>query len=456
LLAFGDWGIRLEMRLSALNIGHNKEHRASTLLICFHIAICCVSITYASQLYHTFHIYYDPQRLFYAILIVAVFAPVSLLFAFADFSFGYFVGFYFYTTVVGYLWLTCFSDFDYNRGLAAFSAAASALAFLLPALLITSPAGQKLVFPLRSFDHLLTFLFLLSLATVAIGASYNFQIVSPGAASALRNDVIPANLGYLIGITSSVSLPFLFACYVARKRYWRCSAVLLLLLLYYPVTMSKTALFTPAWLVFLTLLSKIFKTKTAVILSLLGPMFLGVVLLTLSKYGAIPHDRVIPYFEIVNFRMVAVPSSAIDFYNDFFSRHDLTFFCQIRILKLMISCPYHDQLGIVIQNTYPFVGTFNASLLATEGIASVGPLWAPVPVFACGLVIAVANRLSAGLPPSFILVSGAILPLILMNVPFSITLLSHGAAFLFLLWYITPRRMFEQHREPKFSQLAAC
>ncbi len=133
----------------------------------------------------------------------------------------------------------------------------------------------------------------------------------------------------------------------------------------------------------------------------------------------------------------------MDFYNDFFSRHDLTFFCQIRFLKSVISCPYHDQLGIVIKETYPFVGTFNASLFATEGIASVGPWLAPIPVFLCGLVIALANRLSAGLPATFILASGAILPQILLNVPLSITLLTHGAVFLFLLWYITPRSMFE-------------
>jgi hypothetical protein len=142
--------------------------------------------------------------------------------------------------------------------------------------------------------------------------------------------------------------------------------------------------------------------------------------------------------------MVGVPSSAIDFYNDFFAKHDLTFFCQIGIVKSIISCPYHKQLGLLIQDTYPFVGTFNASLFATEGIASVGPWLAPLPVFACGLVIALANRLSAGLPPSFILVSGALIPQILLNVPLSITLLTHGAAFLFLLWYITPRSMFEQ------------
>jgi hypothetical protein len=433
------------MQFRTQNIRLYDEYLRPILLICFHIVICCVSLAYASQLYHSFHIFYDPSRMFDAVLIVAAFAPVSLLFALADFSFGYFVGFYFFTMVAGYLWLTCFSDFDYNRELAGLSAAASALAFLLPALFITSPVNRTSVISLRSFDRLLTCLFLLAIGTVAIGASYNFQLVSPTEASALRNDAIPASLGYLIGPTSTVLLPFLFACFVARKYYWRSGTILLLLLFYYPITMSKAALFTPAWLVFLMLLARFFKAKTVVILSLLGPILVGVILLSFFKLAKISYGETTPYFFIVNFRMLGVPSSAMDFYNDFFSRHDLTLFCQIRILRSVISCPYRDQLGIVMRNTYPFVGNFNASLFATEGIASVGPWFAPIPVFVCGLVIALANRLSAGLPSSFILGSGAILPHILLNVPLSTTLITHGAALLFLLWYITPRSMFEEN-----------
>jgi hypothetical protein len=109
----------------------------------------------------------------------------------------------------------------------------------------------------------------------------------------------------------------------------------------------------------------------------------------------------------------------------------------------MINCPYSDQLSIVMLHAYPFGGTFNASLFATEGIASVGALFAPISVFVCGLVIALGNRLSADLPPSFLLVSGAVLPQVFLNVAFSTALLTHGAAFLFLLWYITPRSLFE-------------
>jgi hypothetical protein len=435
------------MRLPKQIVQMRLEHSASTWLVCLHIVICCVSLAYVTQLYDTYHLFYAPSRLFDAIVIVAAFALVSFLFAFADFSFGYFVGFYLYTMVLGYLWLNFFSDFRYDREIAGLSAAVSAVTFLLPALFISSPVRQTLVISLWTFDRLLTFLFLLSLTTVAISASYNFQFVSPRVVSSLRSDTIPVALRYLIGITSSVLLPFLFACFVTRKNYWRAGTVLLLLLFYYPIAMSKVALFAPAWLVFVLFLSRIFEAKIAVTLSLLGPIFAGVTLLVLFKYQLIPYNGAIPYFETVNFRMIAVPSSAMDVYNDFFSNHDLTYFCQIQILKSVINCPYNDQLSIVIMHAYPFGGNFNASLFATEGVASVGPWFAPVSVFACGLVIALGNRLSAGLPPPFILVSGAILPQVLLNVPLSTALLTHGAAFLFLLWYITPRSMFEQRRQ---------
>jgi hypothetical protein len=106
-----------------------------------------------------------------------------------------------------------------------------------------------------------------------------------------------------------------------------------------------------------------------------------------------------------------------------------------------MSCPYQEQLSLVMEKAYK-LGNYNASLFATEGIASVGPVFAPIAAFACGLVVALGNRLSAGLPPRFILVSGAILPQALLNVPLSTVMLTHGLGVLFLLWYITPRAIF--------------
>ncbi len=221
------------------------------------------------------------------------------------------------------------------------------------------------------------------------------------------------------------------------SKSWRAGSVLLLALLLYPITLSKLALFTPAWLLFMASLARIFGTKTSVILSLFLPIHAGVLLAAFKAWPS--------YFYIVNFRMIAIPSTAMDIYNHYFSSHDLTYFCQIGILKHLVSCPYQRPLSVVMQDVYN-LGYFNASLFATEGIASVGPSFAPVTGFLCGLVFALGNRLSAGLPYRFILVSGAVIPQVLLNVPLSTVLLTHGLGLLFLLWYITPRGIFEPVR----------
>jgi hypothetical protein len=170
-------------------------------------------------------------------------------------------------------------------------------------------------------------------------------------------------------------------------------------------------------------------------MSLLLPMSAMLVLMMLLG------ERAALLLSLINFRVIAVPAVAIDVYSEFFSRQPLTWFCQVSFLKPLMSCPYQEALSLVMEREYR-LGNFNASLFATEGIASVGLYWAPLAVLACGLVIAVGNRVSAGLPPSFVMVSGAVLPQVLLNVPLSTSLLTHGAALLFLLWYITPRDVF--------------
>ena len=126
-----------------------RERLRLGLLICIHIVVCCVSLVYVARYRFpvaffppTFHIFFDPSRWYVAVAVVAAFALVAILFALARFSFGYFAGFYFYTMVLGYLWLNCFTDLTYDHRSAALSAAASAVAFLLPALFISSPVRQ--------------------------------------------------------------------------------------------------------------------------------------------------------------------------------------------------------------------------------------------------------------------------------------------------------------------------
>jgi hypothetical protein len=401
-----------------------------------HIFICSISLLYALQ-YTTHHIYYDGLQLPYAIASIAAFSLISLFFTIAPFSFGYFVGFYFYTMVLGFIWLSWFTDLNYDHQIARLSAVASIIAFLLPALFISSPLRRAFDISALAFERLLYFLLALATATIALAATHHFQFIALENIHDFRPKLeFSALVRYLIGIVSNAILPFLFACFVTRREFWRAGLVLFLLLLFYPITLSKLAFFTPVWLVSLALLSQIFKTRVTAILSLLLPVFAGVVLIAL--FG----ERARSYFDIVNFRMVTVPSSAINVYNDFFSRHDLTHFCQILILKPIMSCPYREPLSVIMERAYG-LGFFNASLFATEGIASVGTTLAPAVVFLCGLVIALGNRFSSGLPPRFILISSAVAPQVFLNLPLTTALLTHGAGFLFLLWYITPRAMFE-------------
>jgi hypothetical protein len=433
----------------------NAEHTGLTphsnlalfVLLCVHSVLCCVSLIQVAS--RQSYIRYDSQLLSHAIVAAAACSVLLLLFVRPRFSFGYFVGFYFYTMILGFIWLDCFTLYNYHRITAALSAAASLLLFLLPALLIDVPLKPLWVLSERKLQHVLTFILVLSLMTIVAASAYNFRIVSLDHIYDYREELyFPAILRYMIGIVSSALLPFAFACYLALNQRWRAFASLLLMLLFYPVTLSKLAFFAPAWMIALVVVSRIFEARIAAVLSILLPMAIGMVLF-LDEAG--PFNEVARYyFNVVNIRMIAAPASAMDVYNEYFSYHPLTYFCQISFLKPLMHCPYQDPLSVVMQNTYGF-GNINASLFATEGVASVGLMFAPLTALICGLVVAVGNRLSAGLPPRFILISGALLPQVFLNVPFTTVLLTHGAVILFLLWYVTPRAIFGPDRTAQIA-----
>ena len=303
---------------------------------------------------------------------VAAFALVSGLFVVARFTFGYFVGFYFYAMILGYLWINCFSDLNYDHGLGGLSAAVSIVMFLLPALFGSSPFRRRYILSVLLFDRLLMLILLLAVVVVSVGAAYNFRLVGLADIYRFRDQMAaPTLVNYFVTIASTALLPFAFAAFLARRAAWRAVGTLLLLLLFYPITLSKVAFFTPIWLIIVLALSRIFEARVAVVLSLLGPLLAGVLSFLAFK------EQAASVFYTINFRSFAIPAVALDVYNEFFSRHDPTYFCQIWILKPIMSCPYREPLAIVLEQAYG-MGNFNASLFATEAIASVGTLFAPV------------------------------------------------------------------------------
>lgn len=415
-------------------------------VICLHLFALCLTLVFVPQLYPVFHLDFRWEDLPCALAAVTAFSFLAVIFLVSQFSFGFFVGFYLYAMMAGYLWLNCFSEFSYDHVIAGLSAYASAIAFLFPALFITTPLRQLWTPSRIAFNRLLDVILLVAAVTLVAGATYNFDLAQLLRLIRLDGDIyvsrdalkFPTGLNYLMGVTASVLLPFAFACFVEQTRARRAAIALGLLLLFYPVTLSKVALFSSVWIGLTALLARFIEARLAVILSLLVPTAFGVLLIFLWKVDVLQESKVVPYFALINVRVIAIPSLAMDYYNEFFSKNELTLFCQTRILGALTNCPYHEPLGIVIYKAFGAGGLFNASLFATEGIASVGVWLAPITALACGLVMALGNRLSAELPSRFVLTSAAVLPQIFLNVPLTVTMLTHGVSLLFLLWYIAP------------------
>jgi hypothetical protein len=341
--------------------------------------------------------------------------------------------------VAGYLWLSFFTPLRYDLTIARWSAALSLIAFLIPAMFVTKAFTPRFTLTARQLDQTVYGILILAALTAAYASSFEFHLIGFIEGEALRSQLqYPAWLNYPVAISISTALPFSYAWAVHRQRYYLAAVALAIGASFYPFTLNKLTLLAPLWLVGLTVLSKFLNVRLCALLSLFILLSLGLLIKVVDA------SAISPLFRIVNFRMIAIPASGLDHYNHFFSNHPLTHFCQIQIIGRLFDCALPAQLGPTIAAVYA-TGNYNASLFATEGIAAVGPYFAPVVAIACGFVIAIGNKASAGLNQKFIFLSGSILALVLMNVPLSTAMLSHGAAILFALWFVTPREQsFEE------------
>ena len=217
-------------------------------LLLLHTAVCCLSLAEVSR--YQSYIPFNTNWLFTAVIIAAALSSISLLFAAVRFSFGYLIGFYFYTMILGFLWIENFTIYPYEHLLAGISAAASLLLFLLPALLINQPLRRNFEIPPRMLEYILRSILVLAIVTIVVASSYNFKVISLNRIYDFRDELaFPAPIRYLIGIILSALLPFAFACYWALGRRWSAGTALVLMVLFYPITLSKFSFFAPAWIV---------------------------------------------------------------------------------------------------------------------------------------------------------------------------------------------------------------
>lgn len=282
-------------------------------------------------------------------------------------------------------------------------------------------------------DALVKCLIGLVIVVALCGALTGLHFVGLAEGELIRSELShPHWMDYATSISLSCLIPFSFAWLTQRRAYWTAALCIALALSFYPIAVNKTALIAPFWLVFVFLLARVVEPRMATILSLMLPLLIGLAAM------AIDPSRPELIFRVINFRMLAIPSSGLDHYYHYFSTHPVTHFCQISVIGKLFSCAPPDQLGALLAQEYS-IGNFNASLLATEGIASVGVYLAPVAAALCGLLISFGNLSSAGIAPSFVLLSSSVLVVMTMNVPLSVAMVTHGGIILFGLWLITPR-----------------
>jgi hypothetical protein len=372
-----------------------------------------------------------------AVASVAALALFIPLFMWARFSVGYIIGFNFYSMIAGYIWLNYFIVGGYDRAQARWSVAASLLLLLLPLLFQVRPLRPRFTLSPQTMNRLLLGLLAFALLVLAWNALYGIAFVSTAEADRLRGTLSrPTALSYIDSWLIGALLPFAFAWFAMHRRYGLAALSIVLIVAFYPMLLNKTVAFAGVWLPFLFILFSLIEARRATVLSLLLPMLVGLIVFLLTYVG-LPNKIFALVFGGVNYRMLAFPAMALDRYLDFFAHHDLTHFCQIGIIRHFTGCPYQFQLGAEMESHY-HMGNLNGSLFATEGIASVGPMFAPLSALVCGLILSIGNSVSAHLPKRLVVTSAGVAMQVLVNVPLSASLLSNGLSLLFLLWYVTP------------------
>lgn len=403
---------------------------SAAVVTLLYLAVTILSTaTIAKHTHFIAPVHLQPLEAAASFAVILCFVPLFLI---AEFSFGYLVSLSMFGMVAAFIVMSFSTTREYDHGLARLSMIAALFAFVIPALFLKVRISLPALSP-HVMDRVLYSLLALTFVVLALDSFYGYRFGRDiFEVQMMRAEIVrPRLLEYVNGFLLGAVLPFAFA-YFALARRWTLAVIAALLpLAFFPMLLNKMVFFAPAWAAFLLVLFFCLRPKVAAALALLLPMVVGLIFFIISPAAS---GRVL---YLINIRMFAIPAAALDYYSEFFSSRPLTYFCQINLVRAVTGCPYADQLGVIMQNEYR-LGNFNASLFASEGIASLGWL-APIGTLFCGIVIGLANATAIRLSPVLVAVSSGVLVQTLMNVPLSTGLLTGGGALLFALWAIAPR-----------------
>lgn len=403
------------------------------IALCLSVIVQCGSLLLVTEHFGYFDMYFDISKPIFIVCSLLLFSGASMLFLCARFSFGYVVGYAFLITVMNFIWLNYFSRLYYDHEIAGVVVAASLLLFLLPALLLGATARRRMEIAPLPFLLLVRSAGVVFIATILFAARYNFRLVGLANIYEFRNQIeFPTVLSYLINMSINVIGPFIFACQIERKRYLGAFAIAAILLMFYPVTLSKTALFAPFWLTALAIAIRGSNPKFGVVALFLLMPLLGIIA---HFIGSVSSEL---YFATVNFRMIVIPANVLEHYLDYFQVNPTTGFCNVGLLQNYLRCSDTEQISVILNQRYA-LGNQNGSFLATEGVATFGVYFMPIAALLCGGIIGLGNAASNELPARFIAISGGMMPFVMNNIPMSTALLSGGYGLLIVFWALTPK-----------------
>jgi hypothetical protein len=143
---------------------------------------------------------------------------------------------------------------------------------------------------------------------------------------------------------------------------------------------------------------------------------------------------------------LALPGALTGVYAEFFTFSPLTYFSQMNVVNRFVEYPYNEALGQVIGrylNNGEAGMNANASMWATDGISSIGPIGIVLMGFIVAVALVFANRI---VPYSKLPFAAIVSTTFIMNIGESgfFTNMITGGGFLLVLLVIfgapTPRR----------------
>lgn len=179
--------------------------------------------------------------------------------------------------------------------------------------------------------------------------------------------------------------------------------------------------------------------KWMVHVNFLAPAFALITLLATLYYKTIYAANFVAAYFVS--RAIMIPGACIVYYSDYFGENGYTFWSHLRGFNLFISTPPSyaqnprwPSLGLLVGEEYLGIRTLNANanFIASDGLASFGPVGIIISFVLFAIFLIYVDRLSCGLPRAFVIV--ALVPLALTFTNGSLfTLMTSFGGFLILL-----------------------